>query len=137
LLGKHHSANPTATLSRLKNILIGDLLVQVQKDSVIGLTHDQENELWEMLKVLSTPSKFMSLLRGVRKDSKEWKGNGIFDSLRRMQENVLFPYIQWHRVPGQGSETDFPYIFKMSGKGAGLGVNLIQRMRPGENLFGT
>jgi hypothetical protein len=65
LLGKHHSANPTATPSRLKNILIGDLLAQVQSKSAIGLTEDQENKLWEMLKGRSTSAKFMSLLRSV------------------------------------------------------------------------
>jgi hypothetical protein len=45
LLTKHHSSNPTATPSRLKNISIGDILSQVQKGSANGLTKEDEKEL--------------------------------------------------------------------------------------------
>jgi hypothetical protein len=111
VLGKHHSANPTATSSRLKNISIGDILFQVQEGSADGLTKEDEKELWDTMGVIATPSKFMSLLQTVRRDS-PLKGNGIFECLWKMQETTIVPYIQRYRVTGQGSASDFSFISK-------------------------
>jgi hypothetical protein len=137
LLERHHSANPTPTPSRLKNGTIADVIAEFRKESAAGLNKDKEKEIWETLQIVSTLSKFMSLLQSVCKDSKHWKGNGIFYCLQKMQKNVHFLFIQQYRVPGQGSEKGFPFIFKMSSKGAGSGVDLLKRMRPGNDLFGT
>jgi hypothetical protein len=116
---------------------IGEVMAEFRKESAAGLNEDKEKEIWKTLQVVSTPSKFMSLLQSVRKDSKDWKGNGIFDCLQKMQKNIHFPFIQRYRVPGQGSGKDFPVIFKMSTKGAGSGVDLLKRMKPENELFGT
>jgi len=70
ILGKHHSVDPSATPSRLKNVAIGELISQFHLDSAIGLSDKDEADLWESLQVISTPQKFTSLLRSVRKDSK-------------------------------------------------------------------
>jgi hypothetical protein len=126
VLEKHHSANPTATPSRLKNMTIGEVIAEFRKESAACLNEDKEKEIWETLQVVSTPSKFMSLLGSVCNDSKDWKGNGIFYCLQKMQKNAHFPFIQRYRVPGQGSEKDFPFIFKMSTKGAGSGGDLLK-----------
>jgi hypothetical protein len=125
----HHSANPSAPPSRLKNVTIGDLVAQLRKESTGSLSDDDENEIWETIQVIATPSKFMSLLRSIHQDATEWEGQGIFDRLRRMQDYVHFPYIQRYWVAGQGSETDFPYVSKMSVKGPGSGIDLLQRMQ--------
>ena len=69
VLEKHHNANPSATPSRLRNVSIGDILAQINNYSATGLTQEDKEEIWEALQVISTPSKFMSLLRSVRKDS--------------------------------------------------------------------
>jgi hypothetical protein len=136
LLEKHLTANPSATPSRLKNVAIGDLLAQVNKESAAGLTDKNLDKMWETLQVIATPCKFTSLLRSVRKDT-DFRGNGVFNVLEKMQKNIWFLYIQWHRIPGQGSQTDFPFVFKLSVKGPGSGVDLLRRMQPGKDLFGT
>jgi hypothetical protein len=102
-----------------------------------SLSKDEETEIWETLQVLSTPSKFMSLLRSVWKLSKDDAGSSIFDMLRKMQERVVFLYLQKYWFPGQGSETELPFIFKMLVKGHGSGLDLLKRTRPGEDLDGT
>jgi hypothetical protein len=136
LLEKHLMANPSATPSRLKNVAIGDLLGQVNKESAAGLIEENLNKMWKTLQVVATPCKFTSLLRSVWKDT-DCRGNGVFDVLERIQKNIWFPYMQCYRVLGQGSEINFPFIFKMSLKGLGLDVDLLQRMQPGKHLFGT
>jgi hypothetical protein len=45
VLAKHHSSNPTATPSRLKNIFFGEIFFQVHEGSVNGLTEEDEKEL--------------------------------------------------------------------------------------------
>src|SRR5450759_4267016 len=66
LIEKHHEANPSATPSRLKNVAIEDLIAQFHLESAIGLTKEDERELWESLQVISTPQAFTSLLRSDR-----------------------------------------------------------------------
>jgi hypothetical protein len=89
-LEKHHSANPTATPSRLKNVTVREVIAEFQKESAAGLNEDEEKEIWETLQVVSTLSKFMSLLQSVHKDSKDWKGNGIFIVSRRCTKKIIF-----------------------------------------------
>jgi hypothetical protein len=78
----------------LKNITIGELIAEIQKESAAGLNEDEEKDIWETLQVVFTPSKFMSLLQSVCKNSKDWRGNGNFDCLQKMQNNSHFPFIQ-------------------------------------------
>ena len=137
VLRRHHTANPSALPSLLKTVTIRDVVKAFTTESSNSLSEDEQAEIWETLQVLSTPSRFMSLLRSIRKLSDDDNGSGIFDILKRMQERVHFPFLQQYRFPGQGSATDFPFIFKMLVKGHGSGLDLLKRMRPGEDLEGT
>lgn len=40
----------------------------------------------------------------------------------------MFPFFHGSRFPGQGKENEKCYIFKMSTKGRGSGVDLVNRM---------
>lgn len=44
----------------------------------------------------------------------------------------MFPFFHGSRFPGQGSENEKCFIFKMSTKGRGSGVDLVNRM----NIYG-
>src|SRR5450759_4949392 len=67
LIRKHHSENPLATPGRLKNVACGSLLADlVDGDSVEGIGPEEETEVWESLKVISTPHKFAVLLRSIK-----------------------------------------------------------------------
>jgi hypothetical protein len=64
-----------------------------------------------------------------------WHGNfghGPLDNILELKENCPYDYIQDIVFPGQG----FPkvYLFKMSTKGKGSGVNLVARVQPNGDL---
>jgi hypothetical protein len=90
VLEKNHTANPTATPSRLKNVTIGDVIGKFRKESAAGLNEDKEKEIWETLQVVSTPAKFMSLLQSVRKDSKTGRGMVFLIACRRCKKMFIF-----------------------------------------------
>lgn len=57
-------------------------------------------------------------------------GDG-FDHIMQLKQKCLFPYFHGSRFPGQGRPNEKCYIFKMSTKGPGSGVDIVNRMRRG------
>ena len=56
-----------------------------------------------------------------------------YDHILQLKKKCMFPYFHNSRFPGQGNEEDKCFIFKMSTKGQGSGVDLVNRMnRSGE-----
>src|SRR5450759_4434240 len=135
LIEKHHSIDPGVSPARLKNLTSGILLSElIDPDSIVDIGSEEEREVWESLKVVASPQKFAALLRSVRLDSPlktdlEW--------LMQMQNNIRFPYLQRYLFPGQGSRSDCCHVFKMSTKGLGSGLDLLQRMKPKGSLEGA
>lgn len=134
ILRTHFGTNPTATPSRLKFVSVGSLLALLHAESVEDLSEEEVADIWESMKVLSTPQIFISLLRSVRMDS---PNIGELDAIWRMQKNVSFPFVQRYQISGQGEPCDRPHVFKMSTKGWGCGLYLLQQMLPGGSLEGT
>jgi hypothetical protein len=71
-------------------VTIGDVIAKSRKESAAGLNEDEEKEIWDTLQVVSILSKFLSLLRSVCKESKDWKGNGIFIVAKRCRTMFIF-----------------------------------------------
>ncbi len=59
-------------------------------------------------------------------------GDG-FDHIMLLKKKCLFPYFHGSRFPGQGGPRDKCYIFKMSTRGPGSGVDLVNRMQRTSN----
>ena len=55
-------------------------------------------------------------------------GDG-FDSILQLKKKCVFPFFHGSRFPGQGGPSDKCFLFKMSTKGPGSGVDLVNRMR--------
>ena len=121
----------------LKTVPIRNVVKAFTTESSNSLSEDEQVEIWETLQVLSTPSRFMFLLRSIQKLSDDNNGSGIFDILKRMQEWVHFRFFQQYRFPGQDFETEFPFIYKILVKGLGFGLDLLKRMPPDEDLERT
>lgn len=55
-------------------------------------------------------------------------GDG-YDNILKLKRTCMFPFFHGSRFPGQGRNIDKCYVFKMSTKGPGSGVDLVNRMR--------
>jgi hypothetical protein len=56
------------------------------------------------------------------------------DGITMLKGCSNWPYIQENLFPGQGSDSDKVFVFKMSEVGPGSGVDLVKRMQPGGDL---
>ena len=54
-------------------------------------------------------------------------GDG-FDSILQLKKTCVFPFFHGSRFVGQGGPNDKCFLFKMSTKGPGSGVDLVNRM---------
>ena len=59
------------------------------------------------------------------------KGDG-FDSILQLKKSCMFPFFHGSRLPGQGGPSNKCFVFKMSTKGRGSGVDLMNCMRQKE-----
>jgi hypothetical protein len=59
---------------------------------------------------------------------------GVMDSITKIKGYSNWPYVQKNMFPGQVSNSDKVFLFKMSEVGPGSGVDLIRRMQPGGDL---
>lgn len=56
------------------------------------------------------------------------------DSITKLRGSSNWAFIQENKFPGQGSDVDKVFVFKMSEIGPGSGVDLVRRMQPGGDL---
>ena len=127
--------NTSASPSRIKNRSTGTLLSEyLHEDSFHDFGVDDETEIWNSIKVISSQANFSALLRSVRMDNPQ---RGILETLQTLQRNIKFPFLQRWMIPGQGSILDRAHVFKMSVKGHGSGLDILRRMKPGGSLEGT
>lgn len=56
------------------------------------------------------------------------------DSITKLRGTSTWAFIQENKFPGQGSDMDKVFVFKMSEVGPGSGVDLVKRMQPGGDL---
>ncbi|CAM6104164.1 unnamed protein product [Calypogeia fissa] len=107
-------AVPQASPSRLRNVSASEILKLLHPDSIKSLRDDEEKELWESLKLISTPAKFATLLKSISRLS---PGHSEFDAIIHMQKHIKFPCIQRFLFPGQAEPEARCHIFKMTTQG--------------------
>jgi hypothetical protein len=59
---------------------------------------------------------------------------GVMDGIAALRGCSHWAYVQENKFPGQGSDSDKVFVFKMSEVGPGSGVYLVRRMQPGGDL---
>jgi hypothetical protein len=59
---------------------------------------------------------------------------GVMDGIATLRGCSHWAYVQENKFPGQGSDSDKVFVFKMSEVGPGSGVHLVNRMQPGGDL---
>jgi hypothetical protein len=59
---------------------------------------------------------------------------GVMDGIAMLRGCSHWAYVQENKFPGQGSDSDKMFVFKMSEVGPGSKVDLVKRMQPGGDL---
>jgi hypothetical protein len=59
---------------------------------------------------------------------------GVMDSITMLRGCRNWPYVQKNMFPGQGSDSDKVFLFKISKVGPGNGMDLVKQMQPGGDL---
>lgn len=133
LLELHMQNTPYAKTSALaleasKDFLSEYLLTAPGEKRTI-LSDEELDEVFKKYYTLSKPGlkNAVTTFRGI--------GNlGIIDGIAALRGCSKWEFIHDNKFPGQGSEGDKVFIFKMSEKGPGSGVDLVKRMQPGGDL---
>lgn len=127
-----HLAIPVSTPSRVCNIVLGNLVSMLRPELASALLKEEERELWESMKVVSTVEKFEAIFHTVKMDNPK-KGSLIpFQKCNR--GTSLIPFVQCYLFPGQGSKNGRPHVFKMSTNGHGFGVDILCQVKVGGSL---
>lgn len=72
--------------------------------------------------------RFQSIVAYEKKQSAAHVGDG-YDNILQLKKKCMFPFFHGSRFPGQGALHEKCFIFKMSTKGRGSGVDLVNKMR--------
>lgn len=133
VLGDQVQRTPTATNSAIileaSKDLIGDLLLRSDDASQVPLSFDELMPVLDTCKHMSSPS-----IRNKVTTFRYLRRFGVMDSITKLRGSSKWAFVQESKFPGQGSESDKVFIFKMSEIGPGSGVDLVQRMQPTGDL---
>ncbi len=133
LIGDQVERTPTATNSAIvleaSKEFVGEMLVAPEGAQQQTLGMEQLLPLFDRCKHLTSPS-----VRNRVSGFKYMRRFGVMDSITKLRGSSNWPYVQENKFPGQGSDTDKVFVFKMSELGPGSGVDLVKRMQPGGDL---
>jgi len=127
---------PTATNSFIvieaTKKLVGDILVAEEGAQSRALGIEELLPLFDRCKHLTLPS-ICNKVSGFR----YLRRFGVMDNITKLRGVRNWPYVQENKFPGQGSEVDKVFVFKMSKVGLGSGDDLVKRMQAGGDLENT
>ena len=124
---------PTATNSTIvleaSKELLGELLLCPEGALQKNLVLEKLIPVYDECKHMSSPSiqNEITTFRYLRRF-------GVMDSITKLCGSSKWAFVQENKFPGQGSELDKVFVFKMSEVGPSSGVNLVRRMQPGGDL---
>jgi hypothetical protein len=133
LLGQQVDKTPHATNSSIVMEatieLVGELLLR--PEGVLSKTFTSE----ELVPVLDK-CKYMNL-PSIKNDVTSFRyirRYGVMDGITMLRGCSNWLYVQENMFPGQGSDSNKVFLFKMSEVGPSSGVDLVKRMQPGCDL---
>ena len=109
--------------------LLGDLLLC--PDGELPKTLDFS----ELMLVLDKCKYFISpSIRNEVTSFKHLRRFGVIDNIMKLRGSSTWAFVQESKFPGQGTDTDKVFVFKMSEVGPGSGVDLVKRMQLRDDL---
>lgn len=133
LIGEQVEKTPTATNSAIvleaSKEFLGELLLFADGSTQEELTLDELIPVFDKFKHMSSPS-----IRNQVTTFRYLRRFGVMDSITKLRGSSYWAFVQENKFPGQGSESDKVFVFKMSEVGPGSGVDLVTRMQPGGDL---
>jgi hypothetical protein len=105
--------------------LVGELLIDPEGAPVRKYDLEELVPILEKYKYMSSPSikNDVTTFRYIRRF-------GAMDGIAILKGCSHWTYVQENKFPGQGSDSDKVFVFKMSEVGPRSGVHLVKRMQP-------
>ena len=130
LLGEQVERTPTATNSSIvlqaSKELIGELLLRPEGAPQKSLEFHELIPVLDQYKHMSSPS-----IQNQVTSFRYMRRFGVMDSITELCGLSNWAFVQENKFPGQGSDTDKVFVFKMSEVGPGSRVDLVKRMQVG------
>jgi hypothetical protein len=122
------ATNSTIVMEASKE-LVGELLINPDRAPVRKYDLEELVPVLEKCKYMSSPSikNNVTAFRYIRRF-------GVMDGIATLRGCNHWAYVQENKFPGQGSDSDKVFVFKMSEVGPGSGVDLVNWMQPGGDL---
>jgi hypothetical protein len=133
LLNDEVERTPTATNSAIVleagKEFVGELLLNPEGMPAQCLSMEELVPVLDKCKNLTSPN-----LRNKVASFRNLRRYGVLDSITKLRGSSKWAYLQNNMFPGQGSQSDKVFVFKMSEVGPGSGVDLVRRMQSGGDL---
>jgi hypothetical protein len=133
LISEQVERNPSATNSSIvleaSKELLGEMLLRPEGAPPAEFGLHELMPVLEKCKYMSSPS-----IRNEVTTFKYFRRFGVMDSITKLRGCSNWAYVQENKFPGQGSDSDKVFVFKMSEIGPGSGVDLVTRMQPNGDL---
>ena len=133
LLGEQVERTPIATNSSIvleaSKELIGGLLLCPEGAPQKSLDFQELIPVLNQCKHMSSPS-----IRNQVTSFRYLRRFGVMDSITKLRGSSNWAFVQENKFPGQGSDSDKVFVFKMSEVGPGSGVDLVKQMQAGSDL---
>lgn len=133
LIGDQVERNPSGTNSAIvleaSKELLGGMLLRPEGTLPTQFGIHELMPVLEKCKFMSSPS-----IRNEVATFKYFRRFGVMDSITKLRGCSNWAFVQENKFPGQGSDSDKVFVFKMSEVGPASGVDLVTRMQPGGDL---
>lgn len=133
LVESHVGQNPEGKTSSIaleaSKDFLSDLLLAQPGEVRKYLSDEELDQAFRLYYPLSRP--------GLKNDVTTFRsvGNkGVMDGIAALRGCSKWEFIHENKFPGQGAEGEKVFVFKMSERGPGSGVDLVKRMQPGGDL---
>jgi hypothetical protein len=123
-----HATNSSIVMEATKELL-GELLLRPEGAPAKTFTSEELVPVLNKCRYMSSPS----IKNDVTSFRYIWR-YGVMDGITMLRGRSNWPYVQENLFPGQGSDSDKVFVFKMSEVGPGNRVDLVKRMQPGGDL---
>jgi hypothetical protein len=123
-----HATNSLIVMEATKELL-GELLLKPEEAPAKTFTFEELVSVLDKCRYMSSPSikNDVTSFRYIRR-------YGVMDGITMLRGCSNWSYIQENVFPGQGSDFDKVFVFKMSEVGPDSDVDLVKQMLPGGDL---
>ena len=133
LIGEQMERTPSATNSSIvmeaTKELLGEFLLRPDGDSSRVMDFTDLVPVLDKCKYITSPN-----IRNEVSSFRHFRKFGIIDSITKLRGSSKWAFVQESKFPGQGTDIDKVFVFKMSEVGPASGVDLVKRMQPKGDL---